>query len=72
MIYLNICKAFGRGNHDKVSEARLRWFGHAQRKVHGYFGQRMVITELPGRMKSERPQMRSMDAVKRGMQRVGC
>ncbi|MCJ8736400.1 hypothetical protein PDJAM_G00257490 [Pangasius djambal] len=34
---------------DKVKEARLRWFGHVQRRESEYIGRRMLDTELPGR-----------------------
>ncbi|KAK3524837.1 hypothetical protein QTP86_007578 [Hemibagrus guttatus] len=34
---------------DKVREARLRWFGHVQRRVSEYIGRRMLDMELPGR-----------------------
>ena len=34
---------------DKVREARLRWFGHVQRRNSEYIGRRMIKMELPGR-----------------------
>ncbi|KAK3528530.1 hypothetical protein QTP70_001732 [Hemibagrus guttatus] len=34
---------------DKVREARLRWFGHVQRRESEYIGRRMSDMELPGR-----------------------
>ncbi|KAK3519649.1 hypothetical protein QTP86_002806, partial [Hemibagrus guttatus] len=34
---------------DKVREARLRWFGHVQRKESEYNSRRMLDMELPGR-----------------------
>ncbi|MCJ8742856.1 hypothetical protein PDJAM_G00086950 [Pangasius djambal] len=34
---------------DKVREARLRWFGHVQRREREYVGRRMLDMELPGR-----------------------
>ncbi|MCJ8731241.1 hypothetical protein PDJAM_G00197160 [Pangasius djambal] len=34
---------------DKVREARLRWFGHVQRREREYIGRRMLDMELPGR-----------------------
>ncbi|MCJ8732712.1 hypothetical protein PDJAM_G00214370 [Pangasius djambal] len=34
---------------DKVREARLRWFGHVQRRESEYVGRRMLDMELPGR-----------------------
>ncbi|KAK3559145.1 hypothetical protein QTP86_005023 [Hemibagrus guttatus] len=40
---------------DKVREARLRWFGHVQRRVSEYIGRRMLDMELPGRRQRGRP-----------------
>ncbi|KAK3568200.1 hypothetical protein QTP86_000226 [Hemibagrus guttatus] len=40
---------------DKVREARLRWFGHVQRRESEYIGRRMLDMELPGRRKRGRP-----------------
>lgn len=37
---------------DKVREARMKWFGHVQRRDNGYIGQRMLTTELLGRRRS--------------------
>ncbi|MCJ8736404.1 hypothetical protein PDJAM_G00257550 [Pangasius djambal] len=34
---------------DKVREARLRWFGHVQRRESEYISRRMLDMELPGR-----------------------
>ncbi|KAI5619610.1 hypothetical protein C0J50_21007 [Silurus asotus] len=45
---------------DKVMEARLRWFGHVQRRM-----------EPPGRRKRGRPRRRFMDVVREDMQVVG-
>ncbi|MCJ8739298.1 hypothetical protein PDJAM_G00045650 [Pangasius djambal] len=40
---------------DKVREARLRWFGHVQRRESEYIGKRMLDMELPGRRRRGRP-----------------
>ncbi|KAK3559357.1 hypothetical protein QTP86_012766 [Hemibagrus guttatus] len=40
---------------DKVREARLRWFGHVQRREREYIGRRMLDMELPGRRQRGRP-----------------
>ncbi|MCJ8747587.1 hypothetical protein PDJAM_G00155240 [Pangasius djambal] len=43
---------------DKVREARLRWFGHVQRRESEYIGRRMLDMELPGRRRRGRPKRR--------------
>ncbi|KAK3540404.1 hypothetical protein QTP70_030633 [Hemibagrus guttatus] len=43
---------------DKVREARLRWFGHVQRRQREYIGRRMLDMELPGRRQRGRPKRR--------------
>ncbi|KAK3543094.1 hypothetical protein QTP70_010647 [Hemibagrus guttatus] len=40
---------------DKVREARLRWFGHVQRRESECIGRRMLDMELPGRRQRGRP-----------------
>ncbi|KAK3540829.1 hypothetical protein QTP86_002363 [Hemibagrus guttatus] len=40
---------------DKVREARLRWFGHVQRRESEYIGRRMLDMDLPGRRQRGRP-----------------
>ncbi|KAK3575243.1 hypothetical protein QTP86_023434, partial [Hemibagrus guttatus] len=40
---------------DKVREARLRWFGHVQRRESEYIGGRMLDMELPGRRQRGSP-----------------
>ncbi|KAK3548478.1 hypothetical protein QTP70_013309 [Hemibagrus guttatus] len=44
---------------DKVREARLRWFGHVQRRENEYIGRRMMDMELPGRRQRGRPKRSS-------------
>ncbi|KAI5089279.1 hypothetical protein C0J45_20687 [Silurus meridionalis] len=56
---------------DKVREARLRWFGHVQRRDMNYIGRRMLKMEPPGRRKRGRPRRRFMDVVREDMQVVG-
>uniref|UniRef100_A0A3B3I9A4 ribonuclease H n=1 Tax=Oryzias latipes TaxID=8090 RepID=A0A3B3I9A4_ORYLA len=52
---------------DKVREARLRWFGHVQRRDSGYIGRRMLEMELPGRRTRGRPKRRYMDVLTEDM-----
>ncbi|KAK3548910.1 hypothetical protein QTP70_021697 [Hemibagrus guttatus] len=47
---------------DKVREARLRWFGHVQRRESEYIGRRMLDMELPGRRQRGRPKRRCNSA----------
>ena len=60
-----------RGFGDKVREARLRWFGHVQRRDSEYIGRRMLSCELPCRRPRGRPKRRFMDVVKEDMKLVG-
>ncbi|KAK3543382.1 hypothetical protein QTP70_018404, partial [Hemibagrus guttatus] len=57
---------------DKVREARLRWFGHVQRRKSEYIGRRMLDMELPGRRKRGRPKRRYMDGINEDMKLVGA
>ncbi|XP_013866635.1 uncharacterized protein LOC106519479 [Austrofundulus limnaeus] len=56
---------------DKIRKARLRWFGHVQRREIEYIGRRMLRMELPGRRPRGRPKRRFMDGVKEDMKVVG-
>ncbi|KAK3510437.1 hypothetical protein QTP70_006843 [Hemibagrus guttatus] len=55
---------------DKVREARLRWFGHVQRRESEYIGRRMLDMELPGRRQRGRPKRRYMDGINEDMKLV--
>ncbi|KAK3511407.1 hypothetical protein QTP70_007333 [Hemibagrus guttatus] len=57
---------------DKVREARLRWFGHVQRRESEYTGRRMLDMELPGRRQRGRPKRRYMDGINDDMKLVGA
>ncbi|KAK3512523.1 hypothetical protein QTP70_015648 [Hemibagrus guttatus] len=57
---------------DKVREARLRWFGHVQRRESEYIGRRMLDMELPGRRQRGRPKRRYMDVINEDrIQKIG-
>ncbi|KAI5608354.1 hypothetical protein C0J50_6825, partial [Silurus asotus] len=56
---------------DEEREAKLRWFGHVQRRDIGYISRRMLRMESPGRRKRERLRRRFMDVVKEDMRVVG-
>ncbi|KAK3552958.1 hypothetical protein QTP86_029620 [Hemibagrus guttatus] len=57
---------------DKVREARLRWFGHVQRRESEYIGRRMLDMGLPGRRQRGRPKRRYMDVINEDMKLVGA
>ncbi|MCI4393356.1 hypothetical protein PGIGA_G00156440 [Pangasianodon gigas] len=57
---------------DKVREARLRWFGHVQRRESEYIGRRMLDMELPGRRRRGRPKRRYMEVINEDMKLVGA
>ncbi|MCI4395558.1 hypothetical protein PGIGA_G00182000 [Pangasianodon gigas] len=57
---------------DKVREARLRWFGHVQRRESEYVGRRMLGMELPGRRQRGRPKRRYMEVINEDMKLVGA
>ncbi|KAL1257192.1 hypothetical protein QQF64_012737 [Cirrhinus molitorella] len=57
---------------DKVREARLRWFGHVQRRDSEYIGRRMLDMELPGRRQRGRAKRRYMDEINEDMKLVGA
>ena len=48
----------------KVREARLRWFGHVQRRDRRYIDRMMMRLDLPGRRPGGRLKRRFMDVVK--------
>ncbi|KAK3544420.1 hypothetical protein QTP86_011158 [Hemibagrus guttatus] len=54
---------------DKVREARLRWFGHVQRRESEYIGRRMLDMELPGRRQRGRPKRRDGSMMHYGKKR---
>ncbi|KAK3548575.1 hypothetical protein QTP70_014501, partial [Hemibagrus guttatus] len=57
---------------DKLREARLRWFGHVQRRESEYIGRRMLDMKLPGRRQRGRPKRRYMDGINEDMKLVGA
>ncbi|TWW74035.1 hypothetical protein D4764_14G0000360, partial [Takifugu flavidus] len=60
-----------RGFGDKVREARLRWFGHVQRRDTEFIGRTMLRFKLPGRRPRGRPKRRFIDVVKEDRKVIG-
>ena len=56
---------------DKVREARLRWYGHVQRRNAEYIGKKMLCLELPDKRRRGRPKTRFLDVVREDMRVVG-
>ena len=56
----------------KMSESRMRWYGHVMRRDQEYVGRKMMEMELPGKRKSKRPKRRFLDVVKEDMGEVGA
>ena len=54
----------------KMSEDRLRWYGHAMRRDQEYVGRRVMEIELPGKRKRGRLKRRFL--VKEDMGKVGA
>ena len=52
---------------EKVREARLRRFGHVQRRDSEHISRQMMRLELPGRSSIGRPKRRFMDGVKENL-----
>ncbi|KAK3536535.1 hypothetical protein QTP86_013862 [Hemibagrus guttatus] len=69
--YIRGTAHFGRLG-DKVRKARLRWFGHVQKRDSEYIGRRMLDMELPGRRQRGRPKRRYMDGINEDMKLVGA
>ena len=57
---------------DKLRNARLRWYGHGQRREEGYVGKRMIEMAVPGRRKRGRPRRRWMNLAREDLERVGA
>ena len=53
----------------KMTESRLRWYGHVMREDQEYVGRKMMQMELPGKRKErdQRPKKRFLDVVKEDM-----
>lgn len=52
---------------DKMTEARLRWYGHVLRRDENYVGRRVLKMALPGKRTKGKPKRRFQDAMKEDM-----
>ena len=56
----------------KMTEGRLRWYGHVMRRDKEYVGRKMIEMELLGKRKRGRPKRRFLNLVKEDMREVGA
>ena len=55
----------------KITEKRLKWYGHVSRMKDEHIVRRMLHVEIPGKRRRGRPNLRWKDACKRDMTEVG-
>ena len=55
----------------KITEKRLKWYGHVRRMKEEHIVRRMLDVEIPGKRRRGRPNLRWKDACKRDMTEVG-
>ena len=55
----------------KITEKRLKWYGHVRRMKDEHIVRRMLDVEIPGKRRRGRPNLRWKDACKRDMTKVG-
>ena len=56
---------------ERCRNARLRWFGHVERRDQDYVGRQTLKMVPPWRRKRGRPKQRWMDCVNRDMRAIG-
>ena len=69
-------KKFIRGSRKvtevrKITERRLMWFGHVERREEDHYLKRVANMEIPGRRRRGRPKTRWRDSVRRDVEEVG-
>ena len=55
----------------KITEKRLKWYGHVKRRGEGHVLRRMLDTPVPGKRRRGRQKTRWKDSCKRDMGSVG-
>ena len=55
----------------KITERRLKWYGHVMRMEEDHVVRRVMTKAIPGKRKRGRPKTRWKDVCKRDMQTVG-
>ena len=55
----------------KITEKRLKWYGHVRRMKEEHIVRRMLDVDLPGKRRRGRPSLRWKDACKRDMTQAG-
>ena len=51
----------------KMTEGRLRWYGHIMRRDKEYIGRKMIEMELPEKRKRGRPKRKFLNLAKEDM-----
>ena len=54
----------------KISEKRLKWYGHVRRRKEEHIVRRMLDVDIPGKRRRGRPNLRWKDACKRDVTQV--
>ena len=55
----------------KITEKRLKWYGHVRRMKEEHIVRRMLDVDIPGKRRRGRPNLRGKDACKRDMTQAG-
>ena len=56
---------------NKITEKRLKWYGHERRMKEEHIGRRMLDVDIPGKRRIGRPHLQWKDACKRDTTEVG-
>ena len=61
----------GQQASNKITEKRLKWYGHVRRMKEEHIVRRMLDVDIPGKRRRGRPNLRWKDACKRDMTQAG-